>query len=142
MLLILRKLGFSTFTSNILSIPSDFIQIFFMLALAWSSEYFGEKTFHCCLGELYSLPLLAALLGLPPEEKSWTRYSITMLISGHPAFSPILVAWMSENSFDVKKRGLSVATFGVLSQAGNVIAAGQSDSTSTNTWMILFVNEM
>lgn len=123
--MILRKLGFSTLASNMLSIPGDFIQIFFMLAITWSSEKFGERAIHCCLGEFYCLPLFTALLALPSEKKSWTRYSIAMLVSGHPPFSPILIAWISQNTFDVKKRGLSIAIVGVLTQAGSVVAAGQ-----------------
>jgi hypothetical protein len=48
--LTLRKLGFSVFDANMLSIPSAVLQIILMLALAKSSEYFDERTFHCFVG--------------------------------------------------------------------------------------------
>ncbi|KAI9870921.1 MAG: hypothetical protein M1830_003631, partial [Pleopsidium flavum] len=63
--LTLKRIGFSTFDSNMLSIPSAVLQIILMLLLAKSSEYFGERVWHCIFGEFWVLPLLAALLALP-----------------------------------------------------------------------------
>jgi hypothetical protein len=80
--LTLRKLGFSVFDSNMLSIPSAVLQIILMLALAKSSEHFNERTFHCFIGEFWSLPLLAALLGLPPRGHAWGRFTLTTMVSG------------------------------------------------------------
>ena len=80
--LTLKRIGFSTFDSNMLSIPSAVLQIVLMLALAYSSEYFNERTFHCIFGEFWVLPLLAALLALPPGGYNWGRFTITTMISG------------------------------------------------------------
>jgi hypothetical protein len=65
-----------------LSIPSAVLQIILMLALAKSSEYFNERTFHCFIGEFWSLPLLAALLALPARGNAWGRFTLTTMISG------------------------------------------------------------
>ena len=80
--LTLKRLGFSTFDSNMLSIPSAVLQIVLMLALAKSSEFFGERTWHCFVGELWCMPLLIALLGLPAHGKLWGRFALTTMISG------------------------------------------------------------
>ena len=80
--LTLRKLGFSVFDANMLSIPSAVLQILLMLALAKSSEYFNERTFHCFVGEFWVLPLLAALLALPANGHAWGRFTLTTMISG------------------------------------------------------------
>lgn len=40
-----------------------------------------------------------------------------------PYFHPILAAWISENSFSVKKRALTAATYNVIVQAGSLIAS-------------------
>ena len=80
--LTLKRIGFSTFDSNMLSIPSAVLQIILMLSLAYSSEYFNERTWHCMLGEFWVLPLLAALLALPPHGANWSRFTITTMISG------------------------------------------------------------
>ena len=80
--LTLKRLGFSTFDSNMLSIPSAVLQIILMLALAHSSEYWNERTFHCIFGEFWVMPLLIALLTLPPADVLWGRFAITTMISG------------------------------------------------------------
>lgn len=91
--LTLKKIGFSTFDSNVLSIPSAVLQIILMLLLARSSEYFGDRTWHCFFGEFWVLPLLIALTTLPNHGDSWPRFTLTTMISGcrfcykyHPTF--------------------------------------------------------
>ncbi|KAB8071673.1 MFS transporter [Aspergillus leporis] len=121
--LTLKRIGFSTFDSNMLSIPSAALQIILMLALSTSSEYFSERTFHCMFGEFWTLPLLAALLALPSGGHDWGRFAITTMISGYPYFHPIVSAWISENTFDVKKRAISAATYNVIVQVGSVISS-------------------
>ena len=121
--LTLRRIGFSTFDSNMLSIPSAALQVILMLILAKSSEYFDERTFHCVAGEFWILPLLAALLALPASGHAWARFTLTTMVSGYPYFHPILSAWISENSFSVKKRALTAATYNVIVQVGSVIGS-------------------
>lgn len=124
--LTLKRLGFTTFESNMLSIPSAALQIILMLILSKSSEYFGERTFHCVVGEFWSLPLLATLLGLPDHGYNWGRFTVTTMISGYPYFHPIVSAWISENTFDVKKRAITAATYNVIVQVGSVISSRKS----------------
>ncbi|KZF23014.1 MFS general substrate transporter [Xylona heveae TC161] len=121
--LTLKRIGFSTFDANMLSIPSAAIQVILMLLLAKSSDYFTERTFHCFFGELWSLPLLVALLTLPNGGHNWGRFAITTLISGYPYFHPIVSAWISENTFDVKKRAITAATYNVIVQVGAIVGS-------------------
>lgn len=130
--LTLKRIGFSTFDSNMLSIPSAVLQIILMLALSKSSEYFGERTFHSLFGEFWSLPLLAALIALPASGHNWARFAITTLISGYPYFHPIVSAWISENTFDVKKRAITAATYNVVVQIGAVISSREYSFTPAN----------
>jgi hypothetical protein len=94
-----------------------------MLILSKSSEFFGERTFHCFIGEFWSLPLLATLLALPDHGYNWGRFTVSTLISGYPYFHPIVSAWISENTFDVKKRAITAATYNVIVQVGSVISS-------------------
>ena len=87
--LTLKRIGFSTFDSNMLSIPSAVLQIILMLALAKSSEFFNERTFHCFIGEFWCLPLLAALLALPAHGYAWGRFTLTTMISGCTSSRPL-----------------------------------------------------
>ncbi|KAH7311495.1 major facilitator superfamily domain-containing protein [Stachybotrys elegans] len=122
--LTLRRVGnFSTLASNLLTAPSAALQIITMLALAFSSEYFNERAFHCLFGEVWLLPLFTALLTIPDGGREWGRFSIITLISGYPYFHPIVSSWISENSFDVKKRAIAAATYNVIVQIGSLIGS-------------------
>jgi hypothetical protein len=115
--LMLRRVGnFSTLQANLLTAPSAALQIVTMLALAFSSEYFNERSFHCMFGQMWLLPLFTALLTIPDGGREWGRYALITLISGYPYFHPIVSSWISENSFDVKKRAVAAATYNVIVQ--------------------------
>ena len=47
-------------------------------------------------------------------------------MSTDPYFHPIVSAWISENSFDVKKRAITAATYNVIVQVGSVISSRKS----------------
>ncbi|KAL2061446.1 hypothetical protein VTL71DRAFT_7719 [Oculimacula yallundae] len=121
--LTIRRLGFTTLAANMLTVPSAVLQIFTMLILAFSSDYFQERTFHCIFGEFWILPLLTAALSLPDGGHEWGRYSLITLISGYPYFHPIVSSWISENTFDVKKRAITAATYNVIVQVGSLISS-------------------
>jgi hypothetical protein len=121
--LTLKRLGFSTFNSNMLTIPSAVLQVITMLALAYSSDYFNERTLHCIFGEFWIMPLLVALLTLPDGGREWSRFSLITLISGYPYFHPLVSSWISENTFDVKKRAITAATYNVVVQIGSLISS-------------------
>lgn len=121
--LTIRRLGFTTLAANMLTVPSAILQIFTMLILAFSSEHFGERTFHCIFGEFWILPLLTAAINLPDGGNEWGRYSLITLISGYPYFHPIVSSWISENTFDVKKRAITAATYNVIVQIGSLIGS-------------------
>ncbi|KAI4594317.1 hypothetical protein KJ359_008340 [Pestalotiopsis sp. 9143b] len=119
--LTLKRIGFTTFASNMLTAPSAGLQIITMLALAWSSNHFNERAFHCFIGEFWLLPILTALLTIPDGGRDWARFSLITLASGYPYFHPLVASWLSENSFDVKKRAITAATYNVIVQIGSVV---------------------
>jgi hypothetical protein len=88
--LTLKRLGFKTFDSNMLTVPSAVLQIITMLGLAYSSDYFNERAFHCILGEFWIMPLLIALITLPDGGREWGRFSLITLISLLPSTCLIL----------------------------------------------------
>lgn len=121
--LTLKRIGFSTFNSNMLTVPSAALQIITMLTLAYSSDYFNERTLHIMFGEFWIMPLLVALLTLPDGGREWSRFSLITLISGYPYFHPLVSSWISENTFDVKKRAITAATYNVIVQIGSLIGS-------------------
>ncbi|KAI0602909.1 major facilitator superfamily domain-containing protein [Biscogniauxia sp. FL1348] len=121
--LTLKRIGFSTFASNMLTAPSAGLQIITMLILAYSSEYFNERTWHCFFGEFWLLPLFTALLTIPDGGNDWGRFALITLVSGYPYFHPLVSSWISENTFDVKKRAITAATYNVIVQVGSLIGS-------------------
>jgi len=121
--LTIKRLGFTTLAAHMLTVPSAVLQIITMLALSFSSDYFGERTFHCIFGEFWILPLLTAALTIPDGGRNWGRYSLITLVSGYPYFHPIVSSWISENTFDVKKRAITAATYNVIVQVGSLISS-------------------
>lgn len=121
--LTLKRLDFSTFDSNMLTIPAAVIQIITMLTLAWSSDRHNERTLHAFFGEFWIMPLLIAAISLPDGGREWGRFSLVSLISGYPYFHPIISSWISENSFDVKKRAITAATYNVIVQVGSLVGS-------------------
>lgn len=121
--LTLKRLGYSTFDSNVLTIPAAVLQILTMLALAWSSDRARERSWHAFFGEFWILPLLAAAVAMPDGGREWGRFSLVTLISGYPYFHPIVAAWISENSFSVKKRAITAATYNVIVQVGSLVGS-------------------
>lgn len=106
-----------------LTIPSAALQIITMLTLAYSSDYFNERTLHIIFGEFWIMPLLVALLTLPDGGHEWSRFTLITLISGYPYFHPLISSWISENTFDVKKRAITAATYNVIVQIGSLIGS-------------------
>lgn len=126
----LRRMGFSTFTSNVLMIPSEFLRVLGLLVLARSSEHFNERAMHCIFAELFCVPLFATLLVLPAGGFRWARFAIATLITGGPTSFAIVVNWISRNSFDVRKRAVSIAIFGMFDLVGSVAAARKCTKTT------------
>lgn len=143
--LTLKRIGFTTFNANMLTVPSAVLQIFTMLAISFSSNYFNDRAFHVFFGDFWVMPLLVGLLTLPNGGRDWARFSLVTLISGckfvsdpqvfkpkqqltegqntDPYFHPIVSSWISENSFDVKKRAITAATYNVIVQVGSLIGS-------------------
>lgn len=116
--------GFTTFQSNMLTVVSAVAQVITMLVLAKSSQKFDERTWHSFFGEFWILPCLVALQTLPDSQSMpWERFALATLIAGYPYFHPILSSWLSQNSFNVKKRALTAATYNVIVQVGSLIGS-------------------
>ena len=49
--------------------------------------------------------------------------SLLTLSSPDPYFHPIVSSWISENTFDVKKRAITAATYNVIVQIGSLIGS-------------------
>jgi hypothetical protein len=57
----LKGLGFDTFGTNLLVIPSKVLHVITMLGLTYAGEVFGELTFTALIGQIWAFPFLVLL---------------------------------------------------------------------------------
>jgi hypothetical protein len=90
--LTLKALGFSTFNTNLLVIPSSVLFILQLQFWTWLSEKFNQRFLIGLLSQVWAIPLLIALETLPVKfpHSNWVRYAISSLIVGYPYVHAIL----------------------------------------------------
>ncbi|RFU36076.1 hypothetical protein B7463_g216, partial [Scytalidium lignicola] len=120
----LKGLGFSTFQTNLLVIPSTALHIIGMLGITWLSDRTGHLALIAMLAQLWALPELAALYSLNSQkEPKWSIWAIVTLLVGYPFPHAIQVGWCSRNSNHVRLRTVSAAMYNMFSQAEGMIAS-------------------
>lgn len=100
--LILRNLGFDTFDSNLLSIPSQAagavtVSVFpvfsrlrvltgpQMLIFTYFSEIWNQRSYLGLLAQFWIFPNIIALAVLPKEASSWVRYAVVTVLLSWPS---------------------------------------------------------
>ncbi|KAF9890603.1 hypothetical protein FE257_005734 [Aspergillus nanangensis] len=122
--LILRSMGFDTFTTNLLTIPSQVIQISSMLVLTYTAEALGQLSLVAMLGQIWSLPFLVYMYVVDINSANkWVAWVVMTLLLGHPNPHPIQVGWNSRNSNAVRLRTVSAAVYNMTVQSGGIIAS-------------------
>jgi sugar phosphate permease len=128
--LTLRQLGFSTFNTNLLTIPTNILAIFTMLALTWFSDRFkkGGNSIANYIQSIWMLPFLFLLRFWPgaqlnSEGQVWPTYVLITLVLAYPCAEPITITWCSVNANAVRTRAVSAAIVNVFSQLANVASA-------------------
>jgi hypothetical protein len=88
----LKALGFSTFQTNLLTIPSSALFILQLLFWTWLSEKINQRLLIGLISQLWVLPLLVALETLPAtfHGSNWVRYAITSLLIAYPYAHAVL----------------------------------------------------
>lgn len=124
MTLTLRQLGFSTFDTNLLTIPANVAHIILLLAQTWFTERINERSLVSTLQPLWIIPCVGVLAWWSDSLKNvWGTYALlTILLSG-PYIHAILVGWCSRNSNTVRSRTVSAAVYNMFVQAGGLIAS-------------------
>lgn len=117
----LKELGFSTFQTSLLTIPSYVIFILNLIFWTWVSERFNQRLL---LGAIAEVWVLAALIGLevmPDNASAWSRWVCITLVIGMPYVHAIVVAITSRNAGTVRTRTVATAVYNMTVQASNII---------------------
>ncbi|KAI2625784.1 MFS general substrate transporter [Hypoxylon sp. NC1633] len=119
--LTLRDLGFDTFNSNILSIPSSALGIVTMLVLTYLSEVWNERSLMGLFAQIWVLPNIVALTVLPSDVSPWVKYVILTILLAYPYPHAMQVGWCSRNSNTVRARTVSAAVYNMFVQVSGII---------------------
>ncbi|MCJ1291292.1 hypothetical protein MMC34_002835 [Xylographa carneopallida] len=123
--LTLKSLGFDTFSTNLLVIPSSVLFIFQLLFWTWFSEKMNQRFFVGLASQLWTIPLIVALETLPVQfaGSNWVRYAISSLIVGYPYAHATLVAITSRNAGSVRTRTVGSSLYNMTVQASNILSS-------------------
>ncbi|TEY70373.1 hypothetical protein BOTCAL_0105g00150 [Botryotinia calthae] len=121
--LTLKNLGFSTFNTNLLTIPYSVFHIIMLLLITQLSERANERTLVSMIQPLWTLPCIIALRFWPGAGvQAWNTYALVTVLLSYPYCHAILVAWTSKNSNNVGTRSVSSALYNMAVQLGNICA--------------------
>jgi hypothetical protein len=129
----LRSIGFSTFDTNLLTVPAYLLFIFQLLFWTQVSERVNQRFLIGLATQMWALPLILILLWMPVDVNHWAKYAVLALLVGHPYVHAILVAITSRNAGTVRTRTVASALYNMSVQAGSII--GQNVRILIN-WLI------
>lgn len=89
----LKELGFSTFQTNLLTIPAYVLFLIQLLWWTWVSEKWNNRMMIVIISQAWCFPLILALELLPNSASPWAWYACSALLVGYPYIHAILGAY-------------------------------------------------
>ncbi|OJJ60808.1 hypothetical protein ASPSYDRAFT_148187 [Aspergillus sydowii CBS 593.65] len=117
----LKSLGFSTFQTNLLTIPAYVIFIINLLFWTWISERFDIRFLLGIVAEVWCLVPLIALAVLPDNSSPWVLWILNVILIGAPYVHAVVVAMTSRNAGSVSTRTVASAIYNMMVQVSNII---------------------
>lgn len=119
----LRQLGFSTFQTNLLTIPSTVFGMITMFGITLISEVVDDRALVAMAEDFWALPFLVAIYCLPANPNPWIYYGLASALVSYPYTHPIQVGWASRNSGAVASRTVNASLYNMMVQASAIISA-------------------
>lgn len=138
----LRGLGFDTFQTNLLVIPSQALSIINLLFFTRAADWTGRLAFNGIIGQIWALPFLVSLYVLnTTTANKWVIWTIITLLLSYPSNHSVQVGrspinppcngvsdqhyyslgWASRNANTVRTRTVSTAMYNMCVQASAII---------------------
>jgi hypothetical protein len=106
----LKGMGFTTFQTNLLVIPSQLLHIMNMLILVYLSQAINQMSMVAVISQFWAVPFLVWLRFVDTATVSkWTTWLVMTIFLGSPYAHPIQVGWVSRNSNTVRSRTVGSA---------------------------------
>lgn len=119
----LRSVGFTTFETNLLTIPAYVLFIIQILWWTWVSEKTDQRFLVGLVSQFWALPILILLETISGSTASWIKWGLSSLMVGHPYIHAIIVAITSRNAGSVRTRTVASALYNMCVQASSVIGS-------------------
>ncbi|KAJ7028269.1 allantoate permease [Mycena alexandri] len=119
----LKNIGFKTFQTNLLTIPSTVAGIITMFVITLISETVNDRSWVSMAQDLWTLPFLVALYLLPAKPNQWVYFGLASGLLSYPYTHPIQVGWCSRNSGAVASRTVNASLYNMFVQASAIVAA-------------------
>ncbi|KIJ36248.1 hypothetical protein M422DRAFT_179625 [Sphaerobolus stellatus SS14] len=116
----LRNLGFTTFQTNLLTIPSTLASVFTIVGITIVSELVDSRAFVAMAEDVWALPCLIAIYCLPKNPNQWA-YFVRTNVYYFRQTHPIQVAWCSRNAGGVAGRTVNASLYNMFVQASAII---------------------
>lgn len=122
----LKELGFSTFETNLLTIPAYVLFLIQLLVWTWVSERWNNRFMIVLISQIWCFPLVLGLELMPGNASPWSWYVCSLLLVGYPYVHAILVAITSRNAGSVRTRTVGSALYNMCVQASSIISSNVS----------------
>ncbi|KAL1310640.1 hypothetical protein AAFC00_000908 [Neodothiora populina] len=120
----LKGLGFGTFQTNLLVIPSTCLHMVNLLISTYASEVLNQLSLVGISSQLWPLPMLIWFVAVDTTHvNKWVIWAVTSLIIGSPYTHALQVSWCSRNSNSIRTRTVSAAAYNMLVQTGGIISS-------------------
>jgi hypothetical protein len=91
----LKGLGFGTFKTNLLVIPSKVFHVIAMLGLTYAGEVFGELTFTGLIGQIWAFPFLLFINLFDINEiNKWLAWIVMTILLSYPNGKPSIPSFL------------------------------------------------
>lgn len=118
----LKGLGFDTFQTNLLVIPSQVLSMITLLVFTQFAGVTKRLAFNGIIGQVWALPFLIALHTINTSTTNkWIVFAIVTLLLGYPSNHSVQVGWASRNANTVRTRTVSTAMYNMCCQAGSIV---------------------
>ncbi|KUJ12867.1 MFS general substrate transporter [Mollisia scopiformis] len=119
----LKGLGFDTFQTNLLDIPSQVLSIINLLAFTQLAGLTNGLAFNGIIGQVQaSAPILNySIISLVKCGHCHFSSPFTYLLLGYPSNHSVQVGWASRNANTVRTRTVSTAMYNMCAQAGSIV---------------------
>lgn len=122
--LILKRLGYSTVVTNLLTVPPNFFGFLVLLAVTYHSDRVRERTFHIIGALTLSMIGLIILAAVNTESSRGVAYFATFLVAAGAYIPSCLVhSWHNNNNVNENSRAATTGLLVGISNLGGILSS-------------------